>query len=81
LLDGSITRELKQAGLLPLVLRGTGMLPWLFWTILLRFVGGKHPPIEDASTPLSPARRFTGLLTLAVIVLTFTPVIGSPLEP
>jgi len=81
ILSGPITNALRDAGLLPLILRGAGMLPWLFWTVLLRFVGGKHPPVEDLQKPLSRGRVITGWVTLAVIVLTFTPSILSPVHP
>ncbi|MEM9070705.1 MAG: site-2 protease family protein [Myxococcota bacterium] len=49
--------------------------PWLFWFVLLnfmgRFSGMEHPPTEDAT--LSPVRRIVAIGTLAVFVLLFMP--------
>lgn len=81
LLGGPCVSWLTRAGLVHWVLRASGMLPLLFWTILLRFVGHAHPPVEDPGLPLGRLRLAVGLLSLAVLVATFTPVIGSPLEP
>ncbi len=81
LLHGPTVAYLEQAGLIYPVLRASGMLPLLFWTILLRFVGHGHPPIEDPDIALGRLRLAAGMVSLLVLVLTFTPVIGSPLRP
>jgi membrane-associated protease RseP (regulator of RpoE activity) len=81
LLYGPAQPALEANGLLPWVLRGSGMLVWLVWTVLLRFVGGRHPPAGEDVAPLPPLRRVLGLLALVVLVLTFTPSIWSPLRP
>jgi membrane-associated protease RseP (regulator of RpoE activity) len=81
LLHGPTMATLKEIGLAHWVTRGSGMLVWLVWTILLRFVGTSHPPIEDPDQSLGNGRLVTGVLTMLVLVLTFTPVIGSPLSP
>ena len=54
------------------------MFFWLVWAILLKYVGGAHPPVEDPGVPLSTGRKVLGLVTLAVFVFTFTPVFLSP---
>ncbi|MBM4356583.1 MAG: site-2 protease family protein [Deltaproteobacteria bacterium] len=50
---------------------------WLVWFVLLavmaRATGGNHPPTESEDEELSPARRFIGLLCLALFVLLFMP--------
>lgn len=75
---GPTVALLRDAGYLDIVLRGSGMFMWLVWAILLRYVGGKHPPVEDPDAPLSTGRKVLGFVTLAVFVLTFTPVLMSP---
>jgi hypothetical protein len=69
---------LRESGYLDIVMRGSGMFMWLVWAILLRYVGGKHPPVEDPSAPLSTGRKVAGFITLVVFVVTFTPVLMSP---
>lgn len=70
----------REHGWLPWLRWGSGMLPWLVWTVLLRFVGGRHPAVSDADDAApSPARRRLGLMTLALFALTFTPSLWSPL--
>lgn len=46
---------------------------WLLWALLVRFlIGIYHPPIED-ETPLSTGRKIAGWLSIAVLVLSFSP--------
>jgi len=81
MISGPIMRSLEESGLAHWVVRGSGLMVWLAWTILFRFVGGKHPPIEDADIPLGRGRLIVGVITLIVLVLTFTTVVWSPIEP
>jgi len=78
LYHGPTVAALREAGFLDIVLRGSGMFFWLVWAILLKYVGGEHPPVEDPGIPLSTGRKVTGFATLAVFVITFTPVFLSP---
>ncbi len=71
---------MASLGLDELVLRASGMLGWLIWAILLRFVGGKHPSTHDENTPLDPWRRMVGWTALGIMVLTFMPVFISPVS-
>ncbi len=71
---------LQQRGLDWPVLRGSGTLPWLVWSILLRFVGRRHPPVRDEDAPLGGGRTAIGWIALAMLVLTVTPVIWSPVQ-
>jgi membrane-associated protease RseP (regulator of RpoE activity) len=75
---GPTVSTLRESGYLDIVLRGSGMFMWLVWAILLRYVGGKHPPVEDLDAPLGTGRKVTGFVTLVVFVVTFTPVLMSP---
>jgi len=51
-----------------------GWTGWLFWAVLLMFLGSRHPYPLDSWTPLDRRRKIIGIITLAVFVLTFTPV-------
>ena len=44
---------------------------WLFWALVLLFIGMRHPVIFDPS-PLSPRRRWLGLAALIIFILSFT---------
>jgi len=81
MLHGPTMRVLEQMDLAGMVGRGSGMLVWLIWTILLKFVGHAHPPVVDTATSLDRGRLAVGGITLLVLIMTFTPVIGSPLNP
>ena len=72
----------EQSPLLPWILRGTGMVPWVFWALILQWIRIDHPPVnEETAIPLSPTRRTLAIITLAVLVLTITPSLGRPLTP
>ncbi|MBW1679239.1 MAG: site-2 protease family protein [Deltaproteobacteria bacterium] len=47
---------------------------WLVWAVLLFFLGIKHPPTYDLTTPLDRKRKIISLFCLVVFILTFTPV-------
>jgi len=51
-----------------------GWTGWLFWALLLTILGSSHPFPLDFWTPLDRRRKIIGFITLAVFVLTFTPV-------
>jgi Zn-dependent protease len=46
---------------------------WAVWAVILRFIGLKHPALEDEDTPLTPGRRKLAVLAVAVFVLSFIP--------
>lgn len=46
---------------------------WLFLATLLIMFGPKHPPVLDESARLSPGRRLTALLALAILLVCFIP--------
>ncbi len=68
---------LNKTNLRAIAQRGTGMVFWLVWALLLKLIGGRHPQIQDLTTPLRPARIALGLLAMLIFVLTFTPVFLS----
>ena len=47
---------------------------WAVWAGILLFFGLKHPPVLHWETPLDPRRRFIGLLTFIIFIITFIPV-------
>lgn len=46
---------------------------WLVWSGLLLVVGLRHPPPQDARTPLDGKRKLAAWLVLAILALTFIP--------
>jgi membrane-associated protease RseP (regulator of RpoE activity) len=70
---GEWTRTLSRVFIGVLVLMGFFFAwSWFFWAAILFFFGLRHPVIVDPS-PLSPARRWLGLLALIILILSFTP--------
>jgi hypothetical protein len=64
-------------GLAPLVsIPGIGKLPgydgWLFFAILIGFLGIRHPPTLDGVSGIDKKRMILGWLTFAMGVLCFT---------
>ncbi|MBF6571031.1 MAG: site-2 protease family protein [Candidatus Binataceae bacterium] len=47
---------------------------WLLWAVILLFVGLGHPTTLDAETPLDLRRRIAAWATVALFIVTFTPV-------
>jgi membrane-associated protease RseP (regulator of RpoE activity) len=58
----------------PLIVGSTYWGGWLFWVIILLFLGLGHPATVDADTPLDPRRRAAAWATVALFVVTFCPV-------
>ncbi len=54
---------------------------WLIWGLLLIFMGVRHPPPLDPTTPLDLKRQLIAWLTLAILAVTFIPVPFSIQEP
>ena len=51
----------------------SGWEGWLVWAILMLVLGIKHPPVLYWESPLDPARRTIGLVTLVIFIITFIP--------
>lgn len=47
---------------------------WIIWSVLLIVLGFRHPPIVYSELPLDPGRKIIGWISLAIFVLTFTPI-------
>ncbi len=74
--------------LVPLLLGSTYWGGWLFWVVILMLLGVGHPATVDADTPLEPKRRAMAWATVALFILTFSPVpawyagpSGAPQQP
>lgn len=46
---------------------------WFIWAFLLILIGTKHPPVLDKFEKITPVRKFLGLFSLIVFILTFIP--------
>ncbi|HWR90507.1 MAG TPA: site-2 protease family protein, partial [Dissulfurispiraceae bacterium] len=46
---------------------------WILWAVLLIVLGIRHPPVIYWEVPLDSRRRFVGLLSLIIFVITFIP--------
>ncbi len=57
-----------------LVLGILGWQGWLFWGVILLIMGFRHPPLMEWGDALDPRRKVIGWVTVAVFILTFTPV-------
>lgn len=55
------------------LLGSSGWEGWLLWAALMMILGIKHPPVLYWETPLDPKRRFVGLLSLVIFLITFIP--------
>ena len=72
---GSRQRTLARAILVLLLVLGmTGWNGWLVWAAILIFMGIDHPPVVYDWIPLDERRKTIGWITLALFVMTFTPV-------
>lgn len=67
----------------PLALGRSPWWGWGFWAVILIALGLGHPSTVDRDTPLNPRRALAAWLTVALFIVTFSPVplsIGQP-EP
>ena len=58
-------------GLFPLGYFWTG---WYFWAVMIALMGFKTAPLTDETTPLEARHRVMGMVSLAIFLVTFTPV-------
>jgi membrane-associated protease RseP (regulator of RpoE activity) len=56
-------------------------LGWGLWFVLVLFLGLGHPSTIDASTPLTGSRRLLAWATVALFIVTFSPVPISIVPP
>jgi membrane-associated protease RseP (regulator of RpoE activity) len=62
-------------GLIPLliVLGLSGWHGWILWSVIMLILGLKHPPVVNASIALDDKRKWIGVLSIIVFILTFIP--------
>jgi len=60
--------------IVPFALRLDFWLGWLLWAVLAVALGLGHPSTVDRDTPLNPRRRLAAWMTVALFVVTFSPV-------
>ena len=46
---------------------------WILWAVLLRFLGGRHPPTLNDNLPVGRSRELVGALSLVVFLICFVP--------
>ena len=72
-LFGRHRRSLNRLFLLLLIPLGFFWPGWLFWGGLMCVIGFRHPPVLREDTSLGARQRVIGILTAAVLALTFIP--------
>jgi len=65
----------------PFILGKSFWYGWLFWAVMLFAFGLGHPVTADIDTPLDPMRRFAAWATIALFIVTFSPVPFSITPP
>jgi membrane-associated protease RseP (regulator of RpoE activity) len=74
-LFGRRHRAISIAAVLGLAILGVVSWPgWLVWGILGAVLGLRHPPVIDQDLPLTRRQRAIAWASVAIFVLTFTPV-------
>ena len=74
-LFGRKHRIISIAAVLVLAILGVVWWPgWLVWGILGAIIGLRHPPVVDQDLPLGRRQRLIAWASIAIFVLTFTPV-------
>lgn len=68
---GPAHKNISRAFLLFLLPMGFFSISWLFWAVLLFFLGVRHPLVYD-DTPLDKPRKLVALSALAVLVLSIS---------
>ena len=72
---GSKQRLVAKGVIAVLIVLGIfGWMGWLVWAAILVFMGIYHPPVVYDWIPLDRRRKNVGWISLAIFVLTFTPV-------
>ncbi len=67
--------------LVPLALGYNLWWGWLLWAVLVLVLGLGHPSTVDRDTPLNPRRAFAAWATVALFIVTFSPVPLSIVQP
>ena len=73
-LFGEKHRPISMLTIPVLVVLGLLFWPgWLLWAVLMIIIGYKHPPVVYPYIILDRKRKFVGWISLAIFILTFTP--------
>jgi hypothetical protein len=67
--------------LVPLALGTSFWGGWLIWAVLSIFLGLGHPSTIDRDTPLNPRRALAAWATVALFIVTFSPVPLAFVQP
>ena len=67
--------------LVPLALGYNLWWGWLLWAVLVLALGLGHPSTIDRDTPLNPRRAFAAWATVALFIVTFSPVPLAFVQP
>lgn len=70
-LFGDRARYVSYAAVVLLFGAGLFYLGWLFFAILILFLGMRHPPPLNDLTPIGTGRRLIGVLVMAILVTGF----------
>lgn len=73
-LFGRRHRTVSIVAVLALGILGLWWPGWLVWGVLGALIGLRHPPVIDQELPLNRRQRVIAWTSLAIFVLTFTPV-------
>jgi membrane-associated protease RseP (regulator of RpoE activity) len=68
---GPLHKTLSKVFLAVLLPMGYFSVSWLFWALILFFLGVRHPLVYD-DTPLDRARRIIGVVALLILVLSIS---------
>ena len=73
-LFGENHERISKATLPVLVVLGIFLWPgWLIWAVLMLVLGYRHPPVVYPHIQLDRKRKIVGWISLAIFILTFTP--------
>lgn len=73
-LFGDRHEKIAKTSIPVLVVLGFVFWPgWIVWAVLMLFIGYRHPPVVFPQIQLDSKRRITGWVSLAIFILTFTP--------
>lgn len=73
-LFGDRHEKIAKTSIPVLVVLGFVFWPgWIVWAVLMLFIGYRHPPVVFPQIQLDSKRRIAGWVSLAIFILTFTP--------
>ena len=73
-LIGEKQKYVSMAALAGMIIAGFFFTGWLFFAMLILFMGTRHPPPLNDVTPLDTRRKIIGIIAIIMFVLCFVPV-------